>query len=95
MSMTSDDPTLDPPTPAQHANAPDVLRDVLTELRTALDRFPPMRSPHEGYAILLEEVEEMWDAIKANDGPASRKEAVQVAAMAIRYLMDVGEGSNK
>ena len=42
---------------------------------------------HEFYAILLEEVEETWDAIKG-DEPLDRvaKEAVQVAAMVTRYL---------
>ena len=42
---------------------------------------------HEFYAILLEEVEETWEAIKS-DEPLDRvaKEAVQVAAMCIRYL---------
>ena len=42
---------------------------------------------HEFYAILKEEVDELWDAIKA-DMPMGevRAEAIQVAAMVIRYL---------
>jgi NTP pyrophosphatase (non-canonical NTP hydrolase) len=41
---------------------------------------------HEMYAILLEEVDELWDAIKANE-PDERvyAELVQVAAMCLRY----------
>lgn len=41
---------------------------------------------HEFYAILLEEVEELWDAIKS-DEPQERvvSELVQVAAMCFRY----------
>jgi NTP pyrophosphatase (non-canonical NTP hydrolase) len=41
----------------------------------------------EFYAILKEEVDELWDAIK-NDEPADRvhEEAVQVAAVVRRYL---------
>lgn len=41
---------------------------------------------HEFYAILLEEVEELWEAIKG-DEPAARvvEELVQVAAMCFRY----------
>jgi len=41
---------------------------------------------HEFYAILKEEVDELWDAIKA-DEPTERveKELVQVAAMCFRY----------
>lgn len=42
---------------------------------------------HEFYGILMEEVEEMFDDIKA-DAPAEQleKEIIQVAAMAIRFL---------
>lgn len=42
---------------------------------------------HEFYAILKEEVDELWDAIKADD-PHEQvvKEAIQVAAMVFRYL---------
>lgn len=42
---------------------------------------------HEFYGILKEEVDELWDAIKA-DEPFSRvrDEAIQVAAMPVRYL---------
>lgn len=36
------------------------IRDaVVAELATALDEFPPMASYHEGYAIILEEVDEL------------------------------------
>lgn len=43
-------------------------------------------SRHEMYAILLEEVDELWDAVKANE-PDARvyAELVQVAAMCLRY----------
>ena len=42
---------------------------------------------HEFYAILKEEVDELWDAIKA-DEPQDRvrDEAIQIAAMVLRYL---------
>ena len=42
---------------------------------------------HEFYAILKEEVDEMWDAIKADDPIEDvRAEAIQIAAMVFRYL---------
>ena len=42
---------------------------------------------HEFYGIIMEEVEEMFDDIKA-DAPEAQleKEIIQVAAMAIRFL---------
>lgn len=43
-------------------------------------------SRHEFYAILLEEVEELWDDIKADRPlPMVLKELIQVAAMCQRY----------
>lgn len=43
-------------------------------------------SRHEFYGILLEEVDELWDAIKS-DEPQARveEELLQVAAMCVRY----------
>ena len=67
----------------------EVFADVRYELHRAQAKHKnPMRSSHEGYAILKEKVDEMWDAIKANDTRGARAEAVQVAAMAIRFLLD-------
>lgn len=63
-----------------------VIDDVRDELHMATSHFGPFSSPHEGFAILKEEVDELWDDIKANRDP--RAEAIQVAAMAVRFLMD-------
>lgn len=43
-------------------------------------------SRHEFYAILLEEVDELWEAIKKDESPERVKaELTQVAAMCFRY----------
>lgn len=70
-----------------------LMRDrILAAITAELDRAYAKHGSapwgrHEFYAILLEEVEETWDAIKG-DEPLDRvaKETVQVAAMCIRYL---------
>ena len=62
---------------------------VVDELNRAMRDFPPMRSPHEGWAIIREEVDEMWDEVKANNKLEAREECKQVAAMALRYLLEV------
>lgn len=68
----------------------DVGEQVEEELSRALRKFPtPFHNAHEGYAVLKEEVDEAWDAIKKNDIPHARKEMVQVAAMAMRFLLEV------
>lgn len=69
------------------------LREVEAEVRRASSIYPPFSSLHEGYAILLEEVEELWDEIKKSprkrDAAKIKEEATQVAAMATRFLVDL------
>ena len=71
----------------------DLLDDIRDEIRDATGKWPPFNSAHEAYAVLAEEVDELWDHVKTNqkrrDLPAMRKEAVQVAAMAIRFAREV------
>ena len=63
------------------------------ELTQAIQRFAPFNSAHEGFAVLKEEVDELWDEVKAKQGARDvdkmRKEAIQVAAMAMRFVIDV------
>lgn len=70
--------------------------DVWDELLAATKKFPPFNSAHEGYGIILEELDELWDEVKAKQGArdveAMRKEAMQVAAMAIRFMVDICDG---
>jgi len=71
------------------------IGDVAYELAFALTKFPPFNSSHEGYAVILEELDELWDEIKNNKAEGSHerqiKEAKQVAAMAIRFMIDITE----
>lgn len=66
------------------------LIDVKSELVRATQKFKPFHNTHEGYAVLLEEVEELWDEIKIRpENPKKiREEAIQVCAMAMRIIMD-------
>lgn len=62
---------------------------IRKELERASHSYGPFNSPHEGYAVIKEEVDEMWDDIKTNNFAESKKEAIQVAAMCVRYILDV------
>jgi hypothetical protein len=70
-----------------------VAIEVMDELFRATDKFGSFNSAHEGYAVLAEEVDELWDEVKKNSKTRSkdlmRAEAIQVAAMAMRFVLDV------
>lgn len=78
-------------------SSPQRIKDMsLKAHKEALDasmRWPKFNSAHEGFAILKEEVDELWDQVKLNqtkrDPYAMCKEALQVAAMAIRFAAEV------
>lgn len=71
----------------------DTLADVRSEVLRATAKFGAFNSPHEGFAVLYEEVDELWDEVKRNNNVLARREAVQVAAMAVRFLLDVPEST--
>lgn len=65
---------------------------VATELARARTKHAPMGTIHEGYAVLLEEVDELWAEIKRRNPDRSDilGELVQVGAMCQRFAEDVG-----
>jgi NTP pyrophosphatase (non-canonical NTP hydrolase) len=66
--------------------------DVDREARRAARKHRPYSSLHEGYAVLLEEVDEFWDEVRkkeaARDSEAIREELVQIAAVACRIATE-------
>lgn len=62
---------------------------ILAEYKRARSLYGPMRSTHEGYAVILEELDEAWDEIKADNFNEACHEMVQVAAMALGFLVDL------
>lgn len=69
----------------------DVFDLIETEFLIANEKFGAFNSYHEGYAIIHEELDELWDRVKEREPnpEALKKEAKQVAAMAIRFLYDL------
>lgn len=74
----------------------EAIRAVNEELAKARFKFPEFHSAHEGYAIILEELEELKSEVFRKQTERNldkmRKEAMQVAAMAVRFMTDVCEG---
>ena len=71
----------------------DIANEAAAELLRAQSKHGPMKSGHEGYAVILEELDELWDEVKTRKPSvhAMREEAIQVAAMALRFVHDVVE----
>lgn len=72
----------------------EIITDITKEVDRATLMYPTFNSAHEGWAILKEEVDELWEAVKMKDSDedrvgAMKEEAIQVGAMAIRFLVDV------
>lgn len=68
--------------------------EVYNEVIRAKGLFPTdFINQHEGYAVCLEEVDELWEEVKKNqrhyDLVAQRKEAIQAAAMFIRFATEL------
>ncbi|HKZ42981.1 MAG TPA: hypothetical protein VJ044_18625 [Candidatus Hodarchaeales archaeon] len=74
-----------------NASIQEYLRAIEKEYRRARTLYPPFHSYHEGYAILLEELDEFWEEIKKKRGNLEKveNEITQVGAMALAILVDL------
>jgi len=64
--------------------------EIFAEWARARSKFGPFASQHEGFAVLLEEVDELKHEVWTDGGIVRmREEAIQVAAMALRFITDV------
>lgn len=70
-----------------------VLNDIADELKRARDGHSPLHSAHEGIAVIEEEYielrEEVYKKRENRDLDKMRKEAIQIAAMAVRFIVDL------
>lgn len=69
------------------------LTDILDEYGRATRMNGPFHTAHEGYAVILEEMDELkaevWKKRSERELKRMRTEAVHVAAMAYRFLVDL------
>lgn len=67
--------------------------DVLDEYDRATKKYGGFNSAHEGYAVLLEEVDELWEWVRKKrenrDREEMRGECVQIAAMALKFAVSL------
>lgn len=83
----------EPPEPLDPLNLGSAIHEVVAELTQAKENWPRWPSAHHGFAIINEEFDELkkhvWTKQTDRDLIAMRKEAMQVAAMAIRFMIEV------
>ena len=74
------------------------IAGIAAEVAIAQNKYPRFNSGHEGYAVLLEEVEELWEVVRNHHAGVDddqgyrlrlRAEATQVAAMAVRIILEL------
>lgn len=85
-----------------HTVVVQTVNEMQKELFRATEKFGEFNSAHEGWAILQEEVDElvqimkkMWENVKADDYKAAEEEAIQIGAMAIRFIHDLQKGDDR
>ncbi|HUV46153.1 MAG TPA: hypothetical protein VMW45_03690 [Dehalococcoidia bacterium] len=70
-----------------------IANEIADEAISASSEYPPFHSPHEGIAIILEEFEELKIEVFKKQASYNmrlmRKEAVQLGAMALRFIYDL------
>ena len=69
-----------------------VASAVDREVCKADAKYGPFKSTHEGLGVLTEEFDELKLAIHDNDLVEVRKEAIQVAAVAMRLAVSTEDG---
>lgn len=70
------------------------MSKITVEYLRAASKFPSFNSAHEGWAVIKEELDELWEVVRENQATLGRnerlkKEAIQVAAMAMRFVIDL------
>jgi NTP pyrophosphatase (non-canonical NTP hydrolase) len=69
----------------------EALQAIQSEASRAAGKHAAFNSFHEGYAVILEELDEVWEEVKKKvvDKEELKKEIIQVGAMAVRFLTDL------
>ena len=73
------------------SRADSVITDFCAEIDRGVEKYGNYRSYHEAYAVILEEVDELWEELKkkGRDKDLIYAEAIQVAATAYRLAEEI------
>jgi|TARA_R110002167_G_scaffold6620_11_gene31023 hypothetical protein len=65
-----------------------VSEHMMREFDKATLLHPTQANMHEGYAVLLEQLDKTWAEVKGNNPTNAIDEMIQVGAMAVRFCHD-------
>lgn len=70
------------------------LTQIYEEYIAATKKYLPFTSPHEAYAVILEELDEAWHLIKNQEKPWAGRDAMKyeikaVGAMVLRFMVEL------
>lgn len=70
------------------------IKTIIAEYNHIIIRHAPFHSTYEGWALIKQKVDELWEEIKKEEAGDSKevmmKEAAQIGAMAMRFIIDLG-----
>ena len=70
-----------------------LLNEVKEEMNRGVQMYGDFNSYHEGYAVIKEELDELWEEIKKRN-PSKynlKEEAIQLTAMGLKFLLMLEE----
>lgn len=72
------------------------LQEIFDEMARAEGKYgDKFNSMHEGYAVILAELQEVWDEIRTNNPKRAREEAIQLAGVVFKLLRLLDEETEK
>jgi hypothetical protein len=70
------------------------IKAIIAEYNRSIVKNAPFNSTYEGWALIKQKVDGLWEEIKKDNPDNSRevimKEAAQIGAMAMRFMVDLG-----
>jgi hypothetical protein len=66
----------------------EMFKDVAREYHAATGKHGGYASAHEGHSVIREEMDELWEHVRANTGYSEEAyhEAKQIAATALKFM---------
>jgi hypothetical protein len=70
------------------------IKSIIAEYNHTIIKHAPIHSTYEGWALIKQKVDQLWEEIKKEEATGSKevmlKEAAQIGAMAMRFIIDLG-----